>query len=209
MRSIWMAVGAALTLVVGGLVWAVMTHAGPAAEGAAADGVNSEIRTDALLESGLLHFRHRDLPQAKAAFEHVLALDPENKLAWYNLGVLAQDQGRRSDAHRAYDAALKADSAYPSALFNKALLLKASDPDKALGLLRRAVAADPKASTAHFHIGEILARKGREDEARNAYHRAVGLDPALRSQVPAAFRPASGESAEAAVNSDTEAGSPR
>ncbi|WP_285366332.1 tetratricopeptide repeat protein [Streptomyces albipurpureus] len=29
----------------------------------------------------------------------VLALDPKSKFAWYNLGVLAQNEGRPGDAH--------------------------------------------------------------------------------------------------------------
>ncbi|GLF93290.1 tetratricopeptide repeat protein [Streptomyces yaizuensis] len=206
----WTGVGAALALAAGAVVWGAMTYADPASDDAAPGRVkNDRLRTDALLHSGLLQVRHQDIPNAKATFRRVLALDPENKFAWYNLGVLAQNEGHRADAHHAYDAALKSDASYTSALFNKALLLETSDPDAALTLLRRAVAADPKASTAHFHIGATLARKGRDEQARDAYRRAVGLDPSLRPRVPEAYRdsvapsPSSDESTEAAVNSET------
>ncbi|MQS36005.1 tetratricopeptide repeat protein [Streptomyces katsurahamanus] len=184
-----MGAGAALTLAAGAVVWAVMTHSNPTSNDAAFDNVNNNrLKTEALLESGLLQARYQDIPNAKATFKRVLALDPKNKLAWYNLGVLAQNEGHRADAHKSYDAALKTDPSYTSALFNKALLLKTDDPDKALTLLRRAVAADPKAATAFFHIGETLARKGRDEQARDAYRQAVELNSSLRSQVPESYR---------------------
>lgn len=184
----WTGVGVALTLATGAVVWAVTTHADPTSNDAVLDHANGKmLAADALLESGLLQIRHQDIPNAKVTFKRVLALDPKNKFAWYNLGVLAQNEGRQADAHHAYDTALKTDSSYTSALFNKALLLETGDPDAALNLLRRAVAADPKASTAHFHIGETLARKGLDKQARAAYHQAVELDPSLHSHVPEAF----------------------
>ncbi|WP_425608568.1 hypothetical protein [Streptomyces albipurpureus] len=75
--------------------------------------------------------------------------------------------------------------------------------------MRRAVVVvDPKASTAYFHIGETLARKGRGEQAREAYRQAVELDSALRSHVPQAFRESVAsstspdESTEATVNSE-------
>ncbi|MGX2996784.1 tetratricopeptide repeat protein [Streptomyces sp. JNUCC 64] len=199
MRRIWAGVGAAVLVGAGAAGWAVATHTDllPGGTGTASatshafDNVdNAGRKTDALLESGLLQLRYQDLRTAKATFERVLELDPGNKLAWYNLGVLAQQENRRADALKAYDAALKTDPAYTSALFNKALLLEADDPGEALALLRRAVRADPKASTAHFHIGAALARQGRDAQARDAYRRAVELDTSLRPHVPEPFRPA-------------------
>ncbi|MFE7133024.1 tetratricopeptide repeat protein [Streptomyces sp. NPDC057638] len=196
MRRMWMWVGAVLALAVGVVVWAVLAHGNPTADSTAFDDVkNRRLRANALLESGLTHFRHQEIAQAQTAFEHVLVLDPENKVAWFNLGSLAQGRGHRADALQSYDAALKADPSYTSALFNKALLLETSDPDAALALLRRAVAADPKASTAYFHIGQVLARQSRDAPARDAYRRAVALDPSLRPHVPEPFREPGGPSA--------------
>ncbi|MEU5398046.1 tetratricopeptide repeat protein [Streptomyces sp. NPDC005963] len=210
MRRMWTGVGVAVALAAGAVVWVVTaTHSTPASNHDAFDNANgNRLRVDALLESGLLLVRHQDIPNAEITFKQVLALDPKNKFAWYNLGVLAQNEGRPGDAHKAYDAALKTDASYTSALFNKALLLEKSDPDAALKLLRRAVVANPKASTAYFHIGETLAREGRGEQARDAYRQAVELDSALRSHVPQAFRESVAsstspdESTEAAVNSE-------
>ncbi|MER5492831.1 tetratricopeptide repeat protein [Streptomyces sp. NPDC002490] len=206
----------AVALAGGAGAWAVATQTEPAApEAAAFDNVNDDrVKVNALLESGLVQARYQDVPRAKATFEHVLELDPANTLAWYNLGVLAQGGGHRADALKAYDAALKTDAAYPPALFNKALLLEDDRPEEALKLLRRAVAADPRASTAHFHIGGALAREGDEEGAGDAYRRAVELDPALRSHVPESFRdalapaPSPEEGADAAENSETPDGQP-
>ncbi|WP_373429286.1 tetratricopeptide repeat protein [Streptomyces sp. V4I23] len=108
--------------------------------------------------------------------------------AWYNLGVLAQQDGRTADARAAYDKALRIDPSFTSALFNQALLLKSSEPDRALTLLKRAVAANPKAATAHLHIGNILAKKDRDEEAEASFRRAVAADSSLHSQLPESFK---------------------
>jgi Tfp pilus assembly protein PilF len=187
-RRFWTSTGAALVLAVGAVAWAAITMSGPAPDNDPAAADRGAPKAAALLDAGLTQARHQDFTRAKSTFERVLEVDPGNAIAWYNLGVLAQGEGRRDDALAAYGAALKSDAAHSSALFNMALLLETSDPDKALALLRRAVSANPRASTAQFHIGAVLARQGHEEQAVDAYRRAVTIDPSLRSQVPERFR---------------------
>ncbi|WP_266997043.1 tetratricopeptide repeat protein [Streptomyces sp. NBC_00354] len=143
---------------------------------------------NALLQAALMQENQQDSKGAARTFRRVVELDPHNKLAWYNLGVIAQQDGKAADALASYDKALKIDPSFTSALFNEAILLKPAEPDRAAGLLKRAVAADPKAATAHLHLGHILADQGRTDEAGGAFRRAVAVDPSLRSQVPEQFR---------------------
>lgn len=125
---------------------------------------------------------------AATTFKRVVALDPHNKIAWYNLGVIAQRGGKKADARAAYDKALKIDPLFDSALFNEALLLKSSEPDRSIKLLKRVVAHNSKASTAYLHLGKALAKKGRDDEAQDAFGRAVAVDPKLLSLVPEPFQ---------------------
>lgn len=44
------------------------------------------------------------------------------------------------------------DPLFGPALF-KAVLLKSSEPNRAAGLLKRAISANPKATTAYLHLG--------------------------------------------------------
>jgi Tfp pilus assembly protein PilF len=173
---------------VGVTAWAVLSQptANPESEGKSATHAASEAQ--ALVQAGLVQSQYQDFSGAARTFRRALELDPDNKLAWYNLGVIAQRDGRTADAREAYDKALKIDPTYASALFNEAVLVESSDPDQAVALLKRAVAADPKASTAYLRLGRALAKKGRDDEAEDAFRRAVAIDPELHSLVPESFQ---------------------
>ncbi|MFJ1654985.1 tetratricopeptide repeat protein [Streptomyces sp. NPDC088337] len=169
--------------------WAITSHSttATAPESKAAQGHKAQ-EAATLLQAGNLQVQYRDYVGATRTFRRVLELDPHNKVAWYDLGVVAQQEGRAGDARKAYDEALKIDPRYASALYNKAVLLKPSDPGQAVGLLRRAIAATPRAATAHLQLGLILAQKDRDDEAEEEFGRAVAADPSLHSAVPEEFR---------------------
>ncbi|PBC61542.1 hypothetical protein BKI49_23410 [Streptomyces sp. Tue6028] len=141
-----------------------------------------------LLQTGIMQQQIPDPKGATVTYRRVLELDPGNKYAWYNLGVMAQQDGRTADARADYDKALKSDASFKSALFNEAILLKTSDPDTSIRLMSRVLAIDPKAGTAHLHLGQVLAQQHRDREAADEFRRAVATDATLRSQVPEKFR---------------------
>ncbi|MGW1161397.1 tetratricopeptide repeat protein [Streptomyces sp. NPDC002513] len=166
----------------------MQSHPVQPADSKAAPAVRKAQEIGTLLAAAMVQEQYHDSTGATRTYRRVLKLDPHNKVAWYNLGVLAQQDGRTADAHAAYDKALKLDPTYASALYNEALLLKSSDPDRAVTLLRRAIAATPGASTAHLQLGQILAKKDRAHEATAEFRRAVAADPSLYSAVPEPFR---------------------
>lgn len=173
----------------GASVWAVQSRPDATSlSGSDSAPTGKATRVNVLLETGLAQSRYQDREGAERTFRRVLKLDPRNKIAWYNLGVLAHQDGKATDARDAYDKALKIDPAYTSALFNEAVLLESSEPERAVQLLRRAIAVNPKASTAHLRLGLALAKKDQDDDARDSFRRAVALDPSLHSQVPEPFK---------------------
>ena len=141
----------------------------------------------ALLQAGIMQGQFGDFADAGHTFKRVLKLDPGNRLAWYNLGIIAAHDGRTADARAAYDRALKIDPSFVSALYNEAVLIEASEPDRAITLLQRAIAANPNASTAYLHLGGILAKEGHDREAKDAFGHALRADPSLRPLVPKPF----------------------
>ena len=84
-----------------------------------------------LLQLGIASAQAGDIEQAVATFETVLAVEPGNAFANYNLGVLAQQAGDTAAAIAYYDAAIATDPNFTSAMYNKAILLEESDPDAA------------------------------------------------------------------------------
>lgn len=187
-RRLWAGLAGTAAAATGVVIWAIQSQSAPAPESGAASAIRKTTEAKALLQAGIMQGQYQDYDGAARTYRRVLELDPRSKHAWYNLGVLAQQDGRTADAHAAYDKALKIDSSFTSALFNQALLLKSSEPDRALALLKRAIAVNPKAATAHLHIGNILAKKDRDEEAEASFRRAVAADPSLHSQLPESFQ---------------------
>ncbi|CAM5690204.1 Tetratricopeptide repeat protein OS=Streptomyces aurantiogriseus OX=66870 GN=GCM10010251_16990 PE=4 SV=1 [Streptomyces aurantiogriseus] len=184
-----MVLSGAAAAATGMMVWAIHSSSAAAPESKAQPAPKKTLENvDALLQTGVLQQQTHDSKGAARTYRRVLELDPQNKLAWYNLGVIAHEDGRTADARAAYEKSLKIDPAFESALFNEALLLKSSDPDRAMGLLERAIGANPQATTAHLHLADIWAKKNRDEEAADEYRRAVAADPSLRSHVPESFR---------------------
>ncbi|MFJ8030662.1 tetratricopeptide repeat protein [Streptomyces sp. NPDC096032] len=144
--------------------------------------------TDALLQSGLQRQMQQDSAGAAKIYRRVLELDPKAKEAWYRLGLIEQQNGAPLEARRDFDKALKIDPSFTSALYSEANMVAASEPDRAIELLTRAVAANPKASVMQLQLGLLLAKKGDEDEAENAFRQAVAADHHVLPQVPESFR---------------------
>lgn len=169
--------------------WAIASYSAAPPDSKAPSSASRNLQdADLLLQAGIAQQEHHDADGADRTYRRVLELDPQNKYAWYNLGVMAQTAGRAADARADYDQALKTDPAFASALFNEALLLESSDPDRAGELLKRVIAGNRKAGAAHLHLGRIRARQKRPKDAAAEFRRAIAEDPSLRSQVPAEFR---------------------
>ena len=99
-------------------------------------------------------------------------LDPANKFAHYNLGLIAQTAGDDAKAESDYRLAIAVDPNYAPALYNLAILRdKAGAKDEAIDLYTRATKADPKFATAFLNLGLLLFETGKTAEAeRGADH---------------------------------------
>ncbi|MFF7641005.1 tetratricopeptide repeat protein [Streptomyces canus] len=175
--------------------WAIQSPSAAPSDARVPSAVRADQNPDVLLQTALLQMqKFHDTDGAAGTYRRILKLDPHNKIAWYNLGVIAQQKNRTTDAREAYEKALKVDPEYTSALFNEAIVLRPSEPDRAIVLLRRAIAAEPGAATAHLQLAQILAEKHRDDEAAAEFRHSVEADPSLRSQVPERFQDSVGSS---------------
>lgn len=103
---------------------------------------------------------------------------PGNPECWNVLGLAYADSGQEEAAQAAYGRALDARSDYIPALLNLARLLMRSGraEEAAERLASRAGDSDPVVLT---QLGDALTRAtGREEEAANAFRRALDIDPA-------------------------------
>jgi Tfp pilus assembly protein PilF len=143
--------------------------------------------TGALVQQGLDQLAAGDAIGAKASFEKVLALDPDNVYGHFNLGVIAQQKGDRTTAMTSYDAALAIDAAFAPALYNKAILTEAIDLKAAVDLYERTVAAEATMAAAYMRMGYALVHLGRKSEGRTYLARGIQLDPTLEDAEPPTY----------------------
>ena len=97
-----------------------------------------------LLKQGLSQAQAKQLAQAGTTFKNVLLLDPKNVYALYNLGVIDQTQNNTAGAITYYNKALSSDGTYTPAMYNKAIILEATNLDAALALYKQIVAINPR-----------------------------------------------------------------
>jgi Tfp pilus assembly protein PilF len=75
-------------------------------------------------------------------------------------------------------------------MYNKAIILEATDLDGALALYKQIVAINPKASTAYLRMAFVYAKQGQATQAEAARSKAIALDPSLAQYpLPAACAP--------------------
>jgi tetratricopeptide (TPR) repeat protein len=140
---------------------------------------------DAKLESALAAHAEGRLDEAASLYQQVLALDPDNKFAYYNLGLIDQTEGRIDAAAANYTEALTIDPDFGPALFNLAIIrADQGSTDEAIDLYRRVLVTNPEDAAAHLNLGFLLLDIGQRKEGRAELVTAVGLDPSLESRIP-------------------------
>ena len=142
-------------------------------------GSASESAADTLSRALQLHTQGK-LDEATVAYYQVLAKEPGNKYAFFDLGVIAQTNKSVVIAESFYRIALEIDPKFPSPLYNLAVLRQqAGAHQEAADLYRRLIAIEPNNAGAHFNLGFALRALGRTAEADAEFARARQIDPAL------------------------------
>jgi 4-amino-4-deoxy-L-arabinose transferase-like glycosyltransferase len=120
----------------------------------------------------------REYPQAAVEFEKALAIQPDNAVTEFNLGVAQVSSGRAADgiAHmrKAVDAGVKIDGAR-YALVNA--MLMTGDRDGAVTLLRTYYPAEADSADSCFQVGILALNAGAPRVAERYLQRALQLRP--------------------------------
>ena len=114
-------IAAALALVVvvgtGGFVAGRLTgDSAPPTTAAGGDWASDE---DHLLAVALTLHQQGDLRAAEQAYDSLLAMNPNNQYALYNIGVIRQGEGKLDEAVAKYDAAIAIDPEMMAARYNR------------------------------------------------------------------------------------------
>jgi tetratricopeptide (TPR) repeat protein len=143
-----------------------------------------------LLSAGLQAHGVGNYDEATKDYRAVLALDPNNAFAYYNLGQIDQVSGRPEAAENNYRLALSINPDFPSALFNLAIIRNsAGDTTEAETLYRHVIQVDPQNAGAHFNLGLLLRFLGQTTEGDQLVAQGIQLDATLKD--PATPAPSS------------------
>jgi superkiller protein 3 len=116
--------------------------------------------------------------EAATLFTRYAQENPGNPWGHYMAGLAERRSGRLDEAERAFRAALELEENHLKARVNLArTLLDAKRPLDALAEASLAVEVDPQSVDAQRVSGRALHTLGRREEAREAYRKALALDP--------------------------------
>lgn len=146
---------------------------------------------DAWLRLGEAYYRAAQLdpsyyPEAKSAFEHVIALAPDDPDALRGLANLHYDRDEYADAIAAYEKYLAKRPDDLSARTDLGTMyFYAGDAPHALAVYRDVLARDPKFVQAHVNLGVTLHQQGDDQGARAELETARDLatDDAIRRRI--------------------------
>jgi tetratricopeptide (TPR) repeat protein len=148
-------------------------------------GEDDEGQGAATLDEALQAHAEGRIDEAVELYKEVIAVDPENQYAWYNLGLIHQQRGSANLAEDEYRKALEIDPGFVPAMFNLAILLSGiGETDEAVELYRGVIALEPDNASAHLNLGFLLLDTGQRKEGRAELGQAVALDPTLASRIP-------------------------
>lgn len=108
-------------------------------------------------------------PEARAAYERVVAIDPKHVDAHVNLGRILHEGGAPLAAEKHYRAALAIEPDHAVAVFNLGVALEdLGRMTDAIDLYEKAIALDPDNADAHYNLAGIYERRG--DKAAAVRH---------------------------------------
>lgn len=136
--------------------------------------------TQALLEGASKLRRAGRFAEAVVAYKELLTLRPDLGESWYNLAWVQRQVGQFDEALESYQRALDAGvSGAEEVHVNRAaiLSLRPGCDDAAFAELQQALALNPDFVPALLNLGNFEEDRGRREEARARYERALAIEP--------------------------------
>ncbi|MCF3606714.1 tetratricopeptide repeat protein [Planktothrix agardhii 1033] len=116
--------------------------------------------------------------QAETIFRQVIRINPQDAIAYKDLGNALYYQGKLEEAITYYQKAIQLDPKYAIAYYGMGIALYDQGKlDEAITNYQKAIQLDPKSANAYDNLGVALYDQGKLDEAITNYQKAIQLDP--------------------------------
>ena len=127
---------------------------------------------------GIAMFQRGYLDQAAASFRQVIADNPNNAEAHYNLGTLNLRRNALTEARQYIDKALELRPEYPEAWNNLGMIeAQEGHAEQAVRSFERSLQQRPNYTVALLNLGNLYRRQGQMQEAQKLLTRALDIAP--------------------------------
>ena len=134
--------------------------------------------TATLADRAARAFARHDWVSARKAYREMLTTDPENALAWANLGAVEQQSGAHDAAASCFEASVRFNDKLAQSWISLGLIYSAKgDHYRALSCLARALHEDPTDAHAHNFLAIEVKNLGWTDAAVTELQRAIEISP--------------------------------
>jgi Flp pilus assembly protein TadD len=130
----------------------------------------------ALVADAMTHFQAGRPAEAENAYRMALAIVPADPAVIHNLGVAIAAQGRDRAAIGCFEEAIRADTGFVSAHYNRAVaLMRLGETQDAINAFGRAATLEPQHYEAHRALGFLWLSQGKRGRALDHLARTYEL----------------------------------
>jgi tetratricopeptide (TPR) repeat protein len=131
-----------------------------------------------LTDLGDVYLAKKDYGKARDTFQKIIDLQPKAPLGYYEMGQLNRAQGQPEQAVKYYELALAQDPNFMPALQRELNIdLEQKHADKALEVVRQALARSPNSAQLHQLLGALLLAENQPKEAAAALEESLSINP--------------------------------
>ncbi|OUL35186.1 hypothetical protein BV372_11700 [Nostoc sp. T09] len=116
--------------------------------------------------------------EAEAIWHRVLRIDPNNFVAYYNLGCALYKQKKLEQAIAAYEKAIQLNPKNADAYVGMAdALFSQKKLEQAIAAYKKAIQLNPKNADVYLALGVVLYEQNKPEQAIAAYEKAIQINP--------------------------------
>ncbi|NER26918.1 MAG: tetratricopeptide repeat protein, partial [Symploca sp. SIO1C4] len=112
------------------------------------------------------------------SYQQAIQLNPNDAVAYYNLGIALRQQGKLDEEIDSYQQAIQLNPNYANAYNNLGVALSEQGKlDQAIDSYQQAIKLNPNDADAYNNLGIALRQQGKLDQAIDSYQQAIKLNP--------------------------------